>query len=119
MASKTLEAQPLACVPGAIPKHERASHFALAKRLLRAGPSHHPISNGHEWRLPADTLTDVARFIANERLCCPFLRFEFVLEPGDAELLLRMTGPYGAREVLDAELGLTGCGGNECGCNGR
>ena len=37
MASKTLEAQPLACVPGAIPKHERASHFALAKRLLRAG----------------------------------------------------------------------------------
>jgi hypothetical protein len=120
MTSKALEVQPLACVPGAIPENERASHFALARRLLRTGaPSRRPISNGHEWRLPANTLIDAARFVANERLCCPFLRFDLVLEPGAEELLLRMTGPEGAREVLDAELGLTGCGGNECGCAGR
>jgi hypothetical protein len=102
----------LVCVPDAIPAAERAGHFALGRRLFTELTAERAdLPNGYAFRFAPNALEDVARFVANERRCCPFMSFEFVLAPEAGPLWLRMSGPDGTREVMRAELGLsTGCG---------
>lgn len=103
----------LACVPSAVPAAERQEHFALARELLEARAIERVVlPNGYAIRFEPDALEVVARFVTNERKCCPFLTFELTLAPAPGPLWLRMTGPVGTRAVLDAELNLTG----SCGC---
>jgi hypothetical protein len=56
----------------------------------------------------------VARFIANERKCCPFLHIEVEIAPGAGPMWLRLTGPPGTRELIEAELALATAG--PCNC---
>ncbi len=106
----------IACVPGAIPKEERAAHFHLAKRLFSEIAEHREqLSDGYAFRFPADAIQEVARFVANERRCCPFMQFEISIAPNADSLSLRMTGPEGTRGVLDAELDPCDCGVGSCG----
>ena len=103
----------LACVPSAIPTAERPAHFSLGRELLEVRAVERvALSNGYAVRFQPDEFEAVARFVANERKCCPFLTFELALEPASGPLWLRMTGPDGTRAVLDAELGP----GGGCGC---
>ncbi len=103
----------LTCVPAAIPAAERASHFALAKKLFtQMAKKREELPNGYEFQFDASALEAVSRFVENERKCCPFMTFELELAPASGPLSLRMTGPDGARAVLDAELNLSG----SCGC---
>jgi hypothetical protein len=103
----------VACVPDAIDPENRRAHFELARRLLSdGGTSRQSLPNGIAFRLPPDSLEAVARFVANERRCCPFMTFDIGVEPNGGVVSLSMTGPPGTREVLEAELGLLG----QCGC---
>src|SRR3712207_3397829 len=96
---------PLACVPGAIPAGERGAHFRLAERLFGAALlERSPLSGGYAYRFDADAFDDVARWAGNERRCCPFLTFTLELAPDGGPLWVRLTGPEGTREFLDAEL---------------
>ncbi len=102
------EAIPLACVPGAIPAEERADHFARARRLFgEAAEERRAWREGYAFRFAADAFDDVARFVANERKCCPFLDFEIAAESA-GPVWLRLTGPAGTRAFLEAELGIPG-----------
>ena len=106
----------LACVPSSIPTAERSAHFALGRELLEGRAVERvALSDGYAVRFQPDDFEAVARFVANERKCCPFLTFELALEPASGPLWLRMTGPEGTRAVLDAELDL----GGGCGCKQR
>jgi hypothetical protein len=96
---------PLACVPGAIPPSERSGHFALLTRLFgERARERRDVPNGYAFRFDATAFEDVARFVALERLCCPFLAFAVELPPGAGPLWLSVTGPEGTREFLDSEL---------------
>jgi hypothetical protein len=96
---------PLACVPDAIPTAERPLHFALLARLFEeAARERRELAGGYAFRFDADALDDVARFVANERRCCPFLAFTLELAPSGGPLWLRLTGPAGTRAFLDLEL---------------
>jgi hypothetical protein len=102
---------PLACVPAAIPADERTAHFALAQRLFTGSVQERgDLLDGLAFRFAADDFEQVARFVANERRCCPFLRFEIAVEPDGGPdggpVWLRMTGPAGTRDFLRAELRL-------------
>jgi hypothetical protein len=98
---------PLACAPGAIPPNERPAHFALARRLFtEAARERRDLPDGLAFRFAADGFEQVARFVANERRCCPFLHFEITVYPADGPVRLRITGPPGTREFLLAELRL-------------
>ena len=100
----------VACVPGAIPPAERQAHFALAKELFQQRALERvALPNGYAIRFPNDALEAVARFVANERMCCPFMSFELTFGPESAPLWLRMSGSEGTKDVLDAELNLTSC----------
>ena len=96
---------PLACVADAIPAVERPAHFALLARLFgEAVRERREVPGGYAFRFDADAFGDVARFVVNERRCCPFLTFVIELSPEAGPLWLRLTGPGGTREFLDAEL---------------
>ena len=95
----------LACVPGAIPAAERPVHFALISRLFgEEAREKRDLPDGYAFRFEADAFDEVARFVANERKCCPFLTFALELSPGAGSLWLRLGGPPGTREFLDLEL---------------
>lgn len=96
---------PLACVPEAIPLSERSGHFALLTRLFaEAARERREVPNGYAFRFDAEAFDDIARFVALERLCCPFLDFVIELSPHAGPLWLSMTGPETTREFLDVEL---------------
>lgn len=96
---------PLACNLNAIPASERAGHGALAGRLFSAVLETQELAEGYAFRLPAEStvLKQAAEFIANERLCCPFFRFELVVEPGGGPFWLRLTGAEGVKAFVAAE----------------
>ena len=97
----------LFCVPAAIPAGKRLQHFALARRLFAAKAlERRELPDGYAIRFSQDDFEAVTRFVANERLCCPFLQFEIRVEPDAGALWLQMSGPQGTREVLAAELSL-------------
>ena len=99
------ELSPLACVPSAIAPAERAAHFALIRRLFKEEAQERiEMGSGYKFRFPAASFDALTHFISNERRCCPFLSFELTVEPADAGLSLKLTGPEGTREFLDAEL---------------
>jgi hypothetical protein len=95
---------PLACTPQAIPADEREGHFTLARELLARAHERRMAPHGVHLRYDAEDLPTVARFVENERRCCPFLRFSMELEPGGGALWLGMEGPAGTRELLEATL---------------
>ena len=96
--------EPLACIPDAIPEELRADHFDRAFRLFAAVLERRELPDGFAYRLPQDSFDEVARFVGNERRCCPFLRLEIELPPNGVSLELRLTGPPGTRELLESEL---------------
>ena len=97
----------IVCVPGAIPPGERAAHFELGLRVFaELAEERIDLPSGIALRLAGDNLPQVARFIANERKCCPFLHIEVEIAPGAGPMWLRLTGPPGTRELIEAELGL-------------
>lgn len=113
MNTDSIEFPAIACVPDAIDSIDRAAHFELARNLLSGcTTTRESLPNGVAFRLPADSLEAIARFVTNERKCCPFLTFDIKVEPRGGAVLLSMTGPVGTREVLEAELSLQ----SRCGC---
>lgn len=95
-----------ACDPGGIAAEARPGHFALARRLFTKGVRERRESReGYAFRFDADALEEVARFVANERRCCPFLDFEIAVAAAAGPVWLRLTGPAGTRAFLDAEMG--------------
>lgn len=109
-----IAASELACVPSAIPAAARQAHLALARELLEVRAEERvTLPDGYAIRFLPDDLEAVARFVENERRCCPFLTFALTLDPDYGPLWLRMTGPTGTRAVLDAELNPKAGG---CGC---
>lgn len=97
----------LICVPSAIPAAERLKHFALARKLFcQRALERRELPDGYVVRFSQDDYAAIARFIANERLCCPFLEFELSVKADAGPLWLQITGPEGTREMLDAELSL-------------
>jgi len=95
----------LACVADAIAADERPGHFRLLHRLFTtAVRERRELPDGRAFRFDADALGDLARWIDNERRCCPFLAFGLELGANGGPIWLRLTGPDGTHAFLDAEL---------------
>src|SRR5688572_27773 len=96
----------LACNLKAIPPDQREQHGVLASQLFSAALETVELSDGYAFRLPtqSDVLINAATFIANERLCCPFIHFNLEITPNSGVIWLRLTGGQGVKELLKAEL---------------
>ena len=95
----------LICDLSAIPPELRAAHQALASELMRRTALEQvELPDGYAFRFPPDRYADVAAFVANEQLCCPFFAFTLEVAPERGPIWLRITGGDGAKAVLRSEL---------------
>lgn len=60
------------------------------------------IENGYAYQFPSgEGMTlELARLIDLEHRCCPFLRFQLTIEPGQGPIWFEMTGPEGTKDFL-------------------
>ena len=86
---------------------QREAHIRTTTDLIRAIQSVQGVENGYELWFPNETefITQIAEFISNERLCCPFLKFNLNVASDTEPLSFTLTGPIGTQEFLRAEFG--------------
>jgi len=65
------------------------------------------VPGGYAFRFPGDGDWPgrIAAFIASERTCCSFFRFEVRYEPGLGPIWLTLTGPDDTQAFIDATFG--------------
>lgn len=98
--------QPLACDLTAIPADVREEHVLSAPQLFSLAQEVLELPDGFAIRFlnePGHFMA-IARFIENERLCCPFFRFELEIKPNGGPLWLRLTGGEGVKDLLKTTL---------------
>ena len=94
-----------ACDLNAIAPSQRDTHQALAARLFgEAVQERAELANGYTFRFTSEEYEDVAAFVANERLCCPFFTFVLEVTADRGPLWLRITGNENAKAVLQQVL---------------
>jgi hypothetical protein len=100
------ETQSLACDLTAIPSDVREEHVLTAPQLFSAAQEIQELPNGYAIRFANETgrLMAIAKFIENERLCCPFFNFGLEIEPNSGPLWLCLTGGEGVKEILQTTL---------------
>jgi hypothetical protein len=95
----------------AIPIACRLDDAQLAERLesVRQGlfaavEERLELENGYAFRFPGDGAwgAKIAEFVASERQCCPFFRFELAFEPNLGPIWLKLAGPNGVKAFLEA-----------------
>ena len=83
---------PIACSAEAIPASERDAHFALAAKLFDEAVAERSGPDGRTFLVPAEQLMELARFVENERKCCPFLRFTIEVSGGEGPIRVHVAG---------------------------
>ena len=100
------ENQSLACDLTAIPSSVREEHVITAPQLFAKAQEVQELPNGYAVRFLNEPgrFMAIAKFIENERLCCPFFNFGLELERNSGQLWLRLTGDEGVKELLQTTL---------------
>ena len=98
--------EPVACDLGALDPAGRAAHLPLVRRLLgEARREVVELPDGLAFRFGEEDYTALVELIAQERRCCPFFRFVLDIAPGRGPVWLRITGPPGAKSILETAAG--------------
>jgi hypothetical protein len=97
---------PIACIPSALTGEERARSQHLRTHLASATSRVIDEVDGYSYEYPDDPelLRVAAEWIVLERRCCPFMSFELRWPSGDQRPTLRLSGPPGVKEFLQAEM---------------
>ena len=91
---------PLACTLSGPEMREREQTVLAALRAhVQTVTSR---SDGYALELAAtdEAIAAATALIQVERRCCPFLRFDLIVAPGETSVQLALTGPPGVREFL-------------------
>ena len=101
MDSRPTHDLPIACDLTALDRELRSTHVESAKQLVRdAAQEVQELPDGFAFRYTAKQYAQVAQFIGNERLCCPFFTFVLEVTPGNGPIWLRITGREGVKDFL-------------------
>jgi len=98
---------PIACL---LPKDELTQRREQVHREVFSGiTTTQELADGYELVFPSDAawLTRLTEFVSYERVCCPFLTFELLMDPNQAPLRLRIRGSEEIKTFLESELDLT------------
>jgi len=106
-AEKAKSVPPLACDFSAVDDEQWERYRALRRRLGEDSQEARELEDGYAFRhsSEADVLVALAEYVALERLCCPFFDFAIEVGHGEGEVWLRMTGPEGAKQILEDAMG--------------
>ena len=103
---------PIACDLSVFSPEGLEQHKSAFRRLWESRQEFQELENGIRLLLPSteETVAAVFQFVANERLCCPFLDFTVEVTRDRGPIRLSLTGRPGAKEVLLAGLESIGMG---------
>lgn len=106
MNTESKDIQPLACDLTAIPADVREEHVVTAPQLFSTAQEVQELPNGYAIRFLNDAgkFMAIAKFIDNEKLCCPFFNFGLEIEPNNGPIWLKLTGGEGVKEILQTTL---------------
>jgi hypothetical protein len=95
---------PIACCLTSAELRERAATLLAQFRSVVIATEE--LQNGYAFRVPGDGnwIVMIAKMIAAERECCPFLTFELVAQPDIGPVIVTVTGPAGTKEFLKTVL---------------
>ncbi|MBA3321225.1 MAG: hypothetical protein H0T45_07215 [Pyrinomonadaceae bacterium] len=96
------ESLPIACLLTAPELQERRR--TVLQKFRSAVTEVKELEAGYSYSLPADGewLAELANLVDLERQCCPFHRFNIIVEPAGRPIVLEITGPAGTKEFLEA-----------------
>ncbi|HET7478697.1 MAG TPA: hypothetical protein VFJ72_04175 [Rubrobacteraceae bacterium] len=103
---RDLDALPIACnLTGREASQRKESTIEVLRRAEQA----REIEDGYELLFPGDDemVRGITEVVIAERSCCPFLAFETLFEPDGGPVLLRVSGPPGAKDFIRDELAMT------------
>jgi hypothetical protein len=91
---------PIACCLTSAELREREA--TLLAQFRSAVIETEELPDGYAFRVPgnSESITMIAEMIVAERECCPFLTFELVAQPNMGPVIVRVTGPAGAKEFV-------------------
>jgi hypothetical protein len=97
----------LACNLGAMDVEQRERYRALLQLLSADSMEAQELENGYAFRHSSDAgvLVALAEYVSLERLCCPFFDFAIEVRRNGSEVWLKITGPKGAKTILEDALG--------------
>jgi hypothetical protein len=96
------ESSDLACNFGAIQEGEREQHKALLEHLMFEGfKEKQALADGYAFRFDESDYSKVTQYVANERLCCPFLTFEIRVEAQRGSIWLYLRGKPEVKAFLE------------------
>jgi len=97
----------VACDFTAMDDLQRERYRALRRRLGKDYHEVRELEDGYTFRHSSGegVLVALAEYVSLERLCCPFFDFAIEVGRGEDEVWLRMTGPEGAKGILEAAMG--------------
>src|SRR5579872_1511836 len=84
----------------------RKREAKLLKQFKSVKIATEDLPDGYAFRLPGEGkwIALVAELMVAERECCPFLKFELTAQANMGPLVLRITGPAGAKDFLESIL---------------
>jgi hypothetical protein len=88
------------CDTSVFSNEERAAHAERGRRLFARLERAVERADGYTLFFPADVREELELWIPAERRCCPFLEFDLV--GADETLVMTISGPPEAREILRA-----------------
>jgi hypothetical protein len=96
----------VACDLTAMNSEQRERYQALRRQLSEDFHEVQELEDGYAVRhsSEASVLLALAEYVSLERLCCPFFDFAIEVEHDGGEAWLRLTGPKGAKQVLEAAM---------------
>lgn len=104
--AKSTDQRPFACDRSALDSEARKRHFnELGPALRSMKKAVRELSDGYEFQFPSDAkaIAMVSEWAASERLCCPFFEIQLRMEPDRGPFWLRLTGPKGTKEFIQAD----------------
>jgi hypothetical protein len=86
--------QPIACNLTAIDEDQREQHKSNSEELFTAIKEWLELSDGYAFRLPTDSemIEKAGAFMARERQCCPFFKFNLEVTPDGGPVWLKLRG---------------------------
>jgi hypothetical protein len=95
----------LICNLEAIPKESRKTHQETAHYLItEARLEIKELTDGYAFKFPATAYGRITEYIANERLCCPFLTFEVIISADQGPIWLYLRGDEHIKAFLSAAI---------------
>jgi len=105
--SKSVSEGPAGCT---LCGDELSDRMRVVANVFAGSEEYRELPDGYEFRFPGTTewAMRLTEFIASERSCCMFFKFELVFEPNQGPVWLRLCGGENVKEFIRTRLNAGG-----------